>query len=273
MTSTYTRPIRDLRVFDFRPETAGIRYGVVVMIALINGLLRSEHPIFSAEFQFPWSIFLYGLLFAFVVCSSSWVVTSFLKKRLFETGELNPTSASRFLLINLAVALVIYTALYLSINGQIYPQHYFLYFILTIAVVSIENLIYLLYCTLQFTNKSHQLSESQATDLIVPTGQKQIILPQNEVELIQLKNGLILFHTKEKTITSQFGSMEELEKIVSPSQFFRANRQVLVNRHAIKEIKKGENRKLSLQINDYVPCQEISVSRYKRKELLNWVKS
>ncbi len=273
MTRAFTRPIRDLHVFDFKPETASIRYGVVVLIALVNALLRSSRPIFSMEFEFPWSIFLYSLLFTFVICSSSWVATSLLKKSLFEAGELSPSSAMRFIAVNLVVALVIYTGLYLIINGEIYPRHYALYFLLTIAVVSIENLIYLLYCTLQFTKKSRPHAEKRYSDLIVPTGPKQIVLAQNEVELIQLKDGLILIHTKDRTITSQFGSMEELERSLSPAQFFRANRQVIINRLIIKEIKKGENRKLNLLVNEYMPCQEISVSRYKRKELLDWVQS
>ncbi|MDW3197380.1 MAG: LytTR family DNA-binding domain-containing protein [Cytophagales bacterium] len=273
LTGTFTRPIQDLRVFDFRPKTAGIRYGVALLLALINALLRSDHAIFSNEFEFPWSIFWYGFLFVFVVCSSSWIATSILKKRLFETGELNPATASKFLVVNVIVALIVYSCLYWAINGQIYPRHYFLYFILTIAVVSIENLIYLLYCSFQSPDFSIDKPQTASTDLIISMGQKQIILPQREIELIELKNELILFHSKGKVITSQFESMEALEKLLSAELFFRANRQVIINRHTIKEIKKGENRKLSIQLNGSIPIQGISVSRYRRKDLLTWIKT
>ena len=65
-------------------------------------------------------------------------------------------------------------------------------------------------------------------------------------------------------------SLEELEKLVDPKQFYRANRQFLISFAAIKEIEPHFNRKLVVKLR--VPCSEqILVGKLKVTEFRTWL--
>ncbi len=265
--------IRDFRVFDLNWKTASIRYGVVLFLALTNAFLRIDMGAPRTGFEFPWRIFFFGFVFAFTVCTSSWVVTTFAKRILFSKGKIDLRNTAKFLAVNVLVALIVYTMLYITLNGQIYPRHFAIYFLLTIAVVSIENLIYLLYCTIENAKDlEEELNHKQRTSLVVPTGQKHLTVSLPEIAYVHLSDGIVTLHTDNGLIVTQFGSMEEVEMLLPKGQFFRANRQFILNRAAVKEIKKDTNRKLKLEVNGHVPATEISVSRYKSKELMDWMR-
>jgi two-component system, LytTR family, response regulator LytT len=66
-------------------------------------------------------------------------------------------------------------------------------------------------------------------------------------------------------------TMDELERILG-SQFFRANRQQIINRKAIKEASQFFGRKLHVALN--IPFQEdVIVSKAKSPVFLNWLVS
>jgi DNA-binding LytR/AlgR family response regulator len=77
---------------------------------------------------------------------------------------------------------------------------------------------------------------------------------------------LITFHKKEFTINN---TLEELEKITG-NDFYRANRQFLINRRAITNASQYFARKLSVNLN--IPLNEkILVSKEKSNGFLNWL--
>ena len=72
-------------------------------------------------------------------------------------------------------------------------------------------------------------------------------------------------HIIAKTVTS-------LESAVSPNQFYRINRQMIVNRKAIKEIESYCNQRIVVQLTVPTPEPAI-VSRLKVTPFLNWVEN
>ena len=65
-------------------------------------------------------------------------------------------------------------------------------------------------------------------------------------------------------------SLEELEKLVDTRQFYRANRQFLLNFAAIKEVEPYFNRKLVVKLS--VKCNEqILVGKLKVTEFRAWL--
>ena len=65
-------------------------------------------------------------------------------------------------------------------------------------------------------------------------------------------------------------SLEELEKMIDPNKFYRANRQFLVNFEAIKEVEPYFNRKLLIKLS--VQCNtSIIVSKLKKTEFQAWL--
>jgi two-component system, LytTR family, response regulator LytT len=77
---------------------------------------------------------------------------------------------------------------------------------------------------------------------------------------------LITFDHKSYTINKTIEAVEE----IAPDDFYRANRQYLVNRKAIREASQYFGRKLSLAL--YIPFKEtITVSKTKATDFLNWL--
>ena len=116
-----------------------------------------------------------------------------------------------------------------------------------------------------FENRKNQKQGSVLVyhkDKILPIKLQDIALFYLEHEITYI----ITFGPKTFTISK---SLEELEEIAGNS-FYRANRQYLVNRKAIKEVSQYFARKLSIAL--YIPFSEtITVSKVKVPDFLNWL--
>lgn len=99
-------------------------------------------------------------------------------------------------------------------------------------------------------------------DKILPIKLQDIALFYIEHEITYL----ITFGQKNFTINK---SLEELE-VIADNSFYRANRQYLVNRKAIKEASQYFARKLSITL--FIPFSEtITISKVKVPDFLNWL--
>ena len=116
-----------------------------------------------------------------------------------------------------------------------------------------------------FENRTNQKQGSVLVyhkDKILPVKLDDIALFYIELEITYL----ITFGQKTFTISK---SLEELEETTGNS-FYRANRQYLVNRKAIKEASQYFARKLSITLS--IPFGEtITVSKVKVPDFLNWL--
>lgn len=65
-------------------------------------------------------------------------------------------------------------------------------------------------------------------------------------------------------------TLEFIEKAVSPQQFYRVNRQMIVNRAAIKDVEMYFNQRVSLHLTVPIP-EKMIVPRFKVKPFLNWM--
>ena len=76
--------------------------------------------------------------------------------------------------------------------------------------------------------------------------------------------------TKERYFISS--SLDELEVILNPSNFYRVNRQYIVNANAIVKIENFFNGKLVIQLHPTAP-HEVVVSRARATSFKNWMDS
>jgi len=116
---------------------------------------------------------------------------------------------------------------------------------------------------------NNPISSPIIKSIIVNHGEKIIPVPIDDIALFYLedKYSFALTFDQKKFITSH--SIEELEKLTG-NLFFRANRQHLVNRNAIKEAVRHLNRRLRLHVN--IEFQEtIFVSKLKAPSFLDWL--
>jgi DNA-binding LytR/AlgR family response regulator len=100
---------------------------------------------------------------------------------------------------------------------------------------------------------------------------KDKILPVKlgSIALFYIENEITYLTTFDQINYSINKTLEELEKI-SGNDFYRANRQYLINRKAIKEVSQYFARKLSLTLT--IPFKEtITVNKIKVSDFLNWL--
>jgi DNA-binding LytR/AlgR family response regulator len=104
-----------------------------------------------------------------------------------------------------------------------------------------------------------------------------LVYHKDKIQPVKLEDIAIFFIEHEITYIYTFGqksftinkTLEELEEITG-SSFYRANRQYLVNRKAIKEASQYFARKLSLTLS--IPFNDtITISKVKVPDFLNWL--
>ena len=266
--------IIDLSIFNYSLKTAVFRYGVIAVMALLNAHIRLGMFPFQTGYSLPLRSIGFGLLFGITVCTSSWIFSNYFKERLFVDSIIDFKSILRFLFYNSLVGIAIFTMLTILIAGLPIPVlFYFFYLFVTLSIIIIENLLFLVYgMTLSNSQLNEEVNKVEKKSILVPTGSRSHQIFIDEIAFVELKNGIVVFHLNNgKVINSQFDTLEQLENELPGILFYRANRQVIVHRDAIRNIRKDINRKLKVLVGSENQDKEIIVSRYKSKELQNWL--
>jgi two-component system LytT family response regulator len=108
------------------------------------------------------------------------------------------------------------------------------------------------------------------THFLIPVkGDKLIPVQTNDLACFYVDSGTIKTSTFEgRTYTLDF-TLDELTDILNPELFFRANRQFIISKKAIKDIDLWFNSRLSVNLNVAVP-EKIVISRGRIPEFRNW---
>jgi len=117
------------------------------------------------------------------------------------------------------------------------------------------------------------------TNLTVPTGKKSFLVLKNKKYVNVPTESIAFFHIKyESPMIMCFDrqeyfvnySLEQVQSLLPGKQFFRLNRQYLVNFDAVKDVEHYFARKLL--INLVIPAEEkLLVSKEKVSEFLRWL--
>jgi DNA-binding LytR/AlgR family response regulator len=85
----------------------------------------------------------------------------------------------------------------------------------------------------------------------------------------EVLNYLYLFNGEKYMI--DYVTLEEVEELLNPKQFYRANRQFIINMDAIQTVKPVENSKLIIKLKEPNHKLEIDMSRLKSPEFKKWM--
>ncbi len=105
---------------------------------------------------------------------------------------------------------------------------------------------------------------------VVKTGNIIKIIDVNDIECFYSAFKSSFLTTNESRSFALDDSLENIEKEVSTNDFFRVNRQFLINLKAIKEISIYSNSRLKISLNNYKE-EEIIVSREKVQAFKEWI--
>jgi two-component system response regulator LytT len=101
--------------------------------------------------------------------------------------------------------------------------------------------------------------------------QNEKILPINsaQIQYIFANNGRVTIRSLDKDHVTHY-NMEQLESYLNPRQFFRANRQYIINKAQVLNVEHYFNRRLIIKLDCKVP-EKIIISKEKANDFLNWL--
>jgi two-component system response regulator LytT len=117
-----------------------------------------------------------------------------------------------------------------------------------------------------------QIEIAYKQTLLVDYREKIIPIKLKDVGFFYTENGLVYLELNDnKRFTIPY-TLEQLESMLEPRQFFRANRQFILNRDFIDTIEYYFNRKLFITCK-IEPPEKIYISRVKAQPFLQWLES
>jgi len=117
-----------------------------------------------------------------------------------------------------------------------------------------------------------QMDHAYKQSLLVHYREKMIPVKVADVGYVYAANGIVTLHT----LTSQDYviqyTIDQLETMLNPMLFFRANRQFIINRNTVQNIEHYFNRRLLVKIYCPTPTK-IIISRLKAQDFLRWMEN
>ena len=119
-------------------------------------------------------------------------------------------------------------------------------------------------------NGANNLKHDFQKAFIVHFRDKMIPISVSNIAFIRLSDEIVHIYNSKGEKHVIFKTLGEIEEVLDSNQFFRINRQMIVNRDAIKEIIPYFNRKVAVEFNFPIPERAI-VSRLKVTPFMQWV--
>ena len=107
---------------------------------------------------------------------------------------------------------------------------------------------------------------------LVFKNQKYLTVPTKNIAFFYVKyesSTMMCFDGREYAVSH---SLEQIQQLLAPEQFFRLNRQYLINFYAIKEVELYFARKLLVTLSVSTPDQ-LLVSKEKVSDFLHWLEN
>lgn len=115
-----------------------------------------------------------------------------------------------------------------------------------------------------------RLSQQYVRTLLIHHKEKIIPVSTDDISYLHLENGIVYIQLDQHQYSTSY-NLDELERILDPEQFFRANRQFIIHRKAVLNMEQYFSRKLLLRLK--VPTPEpIIISKGKASTFLSWLR-
>jgi|APTNR8051073442_1049403.scaffolds.fasta_scaffold31623_1 two-component system LytT family response regulator len=95
-------------------------------------------------------------------------------------------------------------------------------------------------------------------------------IPAHDVAYFVKESIIYLVTNSNQKLVTDYHTLDELEEIVNPTQFIRANRQILLHKNQVASYKKHYTGKMTVHIK-LDPNTELDVSREKSHDFLHWL--
>lgn len=105
--------------------------------------------------------------------------------------------------------------------------------------------------------------------LVLQEGDKLVPLATRDIACVTIGGGTVFAITKEGKRMTLEHTLEEMETMLNPVEFFRANRQFIISRESIEEANLWFNNRLVIKL-DIKTSEDIIISKARVTEFKNW---
>lgn len=245
---------------------------VLIIFSLVaNHLAASDNFLDSETYRFPTVGFLFTIVFFILVGIIAELNFKFYKKKHF-SKKVEIATITRFIASTLGYFAIIYIpvniVLEIVVDGEI--QFYY-----TLIGLLISLLICFILISLLYVKDLHNLYKLSIRDaeIIIESGAKITKLTYENIACFYSENKIVYTVQNDGTTINTNFTLNELEEIINDQLFFRANRKIIIHKDTVDLIEKVENGKLRIRLKTFIKndaISEINISRYKRKEFMNW---
>jgi len=118
--------------------------------------------------------------------------------------------------------------------------------------------------------KDFQGSKKYKERFAVHLGRNVVLIPANEVACFNKEEVIYLVNNEGKKYITDYRSLDEVEELLDPAQFYRANRQHIIALPFIASMHSDESSKIYLKMK-LPACDDIVISKEKAASFRRWV--
>lgn len=244
---------------------------LIVFSLVVNHLATRESFPGNASYRFPVEGFLSTILLCLLIAIIAELnFRSYRKKHFSKKVEI--AKIAWFMMSTLGYITLLYIPLGIVLNLLAGGDTEFYYLLIGLLLTLLVSFILIGVSYAQEVYNLYKLSIKDA-EITIESGAKLTKLTYEHIACFYIENKIVYTVKQDGTTINTDFTLNELEERINDQLFFRATRQIIIHRDAVDQIEKIENGKLRIRLkasieNDSIP--EIRISRYKRKEFLNW---
>ncbi len=120
--------------------------------------------------------------------------------------------------------------------------------------------------------KSHDVfaHESYKERFLVKVGQKFVFVKASDIDYFKTEDKLVFIVDRKGNKFLIDYTLEKLEAILDPKQFFRLNRKVIVSINSIAQVRPFSNKRLQLHLQNNFTSPELVISRERVADFRTW---
>ncbi|MDO6439977.1 LytTR family DNA-binding domain-containing protein [Cyclobacterium sp. 1_MG-2023] len=244
---------------------------LIIFSLVVNHLSNPESFPDGKSYRFPVEGFLSTIALCILIGIIAELNFKHYKKKYF-SKKVENTSISRYMVSTLGYITIMYIPLGIVLNKIASGEAEFYYLLIGLLITLLLSIILI---GLAYSLDIYNLYKLSIKDneITIESGGKITKLTYENIVCFYSENKIVYTVQNNGTsITTDF-TLNELEEKINDQLFFRVNRKIIIHKDAVDQIEKVENGKLRITLktsfeNDAI--SEINISRYKRKEFMNW---
>ncbi len=245
---------------------------LIIFSVVLNHLATKDSFPGNDSYRFPIEGFLSTIVLSTLIGIIAHFNFEFYKKKYF-SKKVETSTIIRFMVSTHIYITLMYIPLNFLINIIAGGQEMVLYYLIVGLLITL--LICFVFIGLWYAQDIYDLYKRSIKDaeITIESGAKVTKLTYEHIMCFYIENKIVYTVKKDGSIIHTDFTLNELEEKINDQLFFRANRKIIVHKDAIGQVEKIENGKLRVRLKntiDYDQITEINISRYKRKEFMDW---